>query len=95
MIRDGEVYIFSTGRKLHSQSGSLAVKPRERAEPWETRLCDGYDSHLEEGEPPTREGSPACRQLSAAERRELADHMIREWDEWARELEGQKTTDVR
>lgn len=87
MIRDGEVYIFSTGRKLLASSGCLAVKPRERAEPWETRLCEGYDSHIEEGQPPPEEDATAHLRLSAGERRELADYMMREWDQWAKELE--------
>lgn len=69
MIRDGEVYIFSTGRKLLAS------------------LCEGYDSHIEEGQPPPEEDATAHLRLSAGERRELADYMMREWDQWAKELE--------
>ena len=85
MKRDGETYTLSTGREIRAHRGILGLEPigRGYAEEWESRIYEGYDGQLHVGEKPSQPGA-----LTAAERREIADYMIREWDEWAKELEG-------
>ncbi len=74
VYKGGGNYLFSTGRELNASRGMLSVS----ADPEETgRLCEGYDGNVFEswGSDPDS--------FTIAERRELADFMIAEWNKWA------------
>lgn len=85
--KDRDTYVMSTGREIRASHGIVGIARGFGGRSDETfatfEIAGGYDSHLEAMKDGDSAGNPATR-FTPAERVELADFMITQWQDLKR-----------